>query len=184
MLAAIPPYSRHAQPFRGRRRRSVGFALVMADVATAFNGARVPISLYLIRIAGIPPADTRRTAAHALDHLGFIDRLPDGSTGFLYVGPSGGGDEGRRLARTISSRLQESLRVLMPEYGPTEIELYVIHANSDALMRPDALATSLVRLPTRALAHPAASLARGRMSLPPNAPLGSRTAWYARFSCL
>lgn len=186
MLEATPRFSEcSVGPSRKRRRRLSGFAAVMAEVAVAFDGARVPISLYSIRICGIPSADARRVAEHALDSLGFVGCLPDRSIGFLYVGPhAGSGGEHCRLARMINRRLRASLCLLMPECSATEIELYVIHANSDALMRPDALTKSLVRLPARALAHSTAFLSRGRMSLPPNAPLGSRTAWHSRFSCL
>ena len=93
----------------------------------------------------------RRSVASVLDRLpGYAGRLPDGTIGFLYIGPRPQGpDADRRLTETIEHRLRTDLAARPPQRQPAVTIDLSLHRWSDEIVDATVLLDELGRLPVR-----------------------------------
>jgi hypothetical protein len=168
-----------------------GFMAEAETVLAPLRGARIPLTLMSLRSHQVAPGDLFLAAQRALSVQGLIDWLPDGSVGFLYIGPHAG-PAGRgaalaaRVAKDVAHELERALpgqRMdlsircvgLLSDEVATPVQLVEALRNPDAidLFCPDLEVPAVLYGTTRAGGDP---FRKARGAANPDISLGMRSA--------
>lgn len=87
-----------------------GFLTEAAAILAPLRGARIPLTLMSLSANLVGRSELYRAAQQALGIQGLVEWLPDGSVGFLYIGPHArpsdlGGSLTARVFRDLAARL-------------------------------------------------------------------------------
>lgn len=118
----------------------------MAEAATILaplRGARIPLTLMSLQSHQVAPRILFAAAQRALGIQGLIDWLPDGSIGFLYIGPHAGpAGRGAALAARAARDLARELVVALPGHR-MDLSIRSVGLLSDEVADPVQLVEAL-----------------------------------------
>lgn len=138
-----PPNWSNAHP--GPDMMTGNLAANIEGIRDRLAQARLPISIFALRIFGLRPERNVPVFREAFGSVGFVGGLPDGSAGFLYVGPHLPTDQ----ADELMARLLGHRALIISRNAPSPVEAYVeqrsIHCSSDVLADVDSLISGLIR---------------------------------------